>query len=206
MGSKHARLGRVLASARTRAALSLGVVLAVGSTGTFAYWTDDVTVSGTNFTAGKLDLQVNNSDTLPAYTTLPLDKMVPGNSVAATLLIRNNGNVPLKYTAAVNASNLDNRDLSGSLIVKVTADTTTTGSAPAVRCQGVALPGSGSSVNGSLIPTGRLLAPGAPELQPAPDSTETLCVQVTLATNAPSILQGATAKVGFTFTGTSELS
>ena len=100
MSSKHARLGRCLASARTRAALSLGVVLAVGSTGTFAYWTDDVTVSGTTFTAGTLDLQVNDLNTVAAYTSLNLTTMVPGNSMAGTLVIKNNGNVPLKYTGA----------------------------------------------------------------------------------------------------------
>ena len=53
--------GRMLASARTRAALSLGVVLAVGATGTFAYWTDAVPITGASFTAGTIDLQTQRS-------------------------------------------------------------------------------------------------------------------------------------------------
>ena len=44
-----------------------GSSLAVGATGTFAYWTDDVTITGTTFTAGTLDLQVNDAE--PSYAT-----------------------------------------------------------------------------------------------------------------------------------------
>jgi predicted ribosomally synthesized peptide with SipW-like signal peptide len=196
MSSKQVRLGRFLASARTRAALSLGVVLAVGSTGTFAYWTDDVTVSGTTFTAGTLDLQVNNLNTVTAYTALNLTTMVPGNSMAGTLVIKNNGNVPLKYTAAAAANNTDTKNLAGSLAARVTSGAVT-GSSPTLTCTGTAITGSGSTVNGSLISTGRQLAPGA---------TETICVEVTLPANAPSSLQGAKTDVTFTFTGTSDLS
>jgi predicted ribosomally synthesized peptide with SipW-like signal peptide len=197
MSSKHARLGRFLASARTRAALSLGLVLAVGSTGTFAYWTDDVTVTGTTFTAGTLDLQVNNLNSVAAYTALNLDKMVPGNSMAGTLVIKNNGNVPLKYTAAAVGVNADSaKNLAGSLTAKVTTGGTT-GSSPTITCTGTTIAGSGTTVNGSLISTGRQLAPGA---------TETICVEVTLPANAPNSLQGAKTDVTFTFTGTSDLS
>ncbi len=42
----------------------------VGATGTFAFWTDDVTITGTSFTAGTLDLKVNNSD---SYATTTFD-------------------------------------------------------------------------------------------------------------------------------------
>jgi predicted ribosomally synthesized peptide with SipW-like signal peptide len=197
MSNKHARLGRFLASARTRAALSLGLVLVVGSTGTFAYWTDDVTVKGTTFTAGTLDLQVNDLNSVAAYTALNLDKMVPGNSMAGTLVIKNNGNVPLKYTAAAVAVNADStKNLGGSLTAKVTSGGTT-GSSPMITCTGATVAGSGTTVNGSLISTGRQLAPGA---------TETICVEVTLPANASNSLQGARTDVTFTFTGTSDLS
>ena len=93
MSSKRAGAFRLLTSARTRAALSLGVVLAVGATGTFAYWTDSATIDGTTFTAGTIDLQVNGANS-PTYTTLNLATMIPGNSMAGTLVVRNNGNVP----------------------------------------------------------------------------------------------------------------
>src|SRR5918995_1169412 len=121
MTSKSSSFARVLTSARTRAALSLGVVLAVGSTGTFAYWTDDVKVSGTTFTAGTLDLQVNDLNAVTAYTSLNLTTMVPGNSMAGTLVIKNNGNVPLTYTGATVATNTDGKNLANNLTVRVTS-------------------------------------------------------------------------------------
>ena len=197
MSSKLTSARRALTSARTRAALSLGVVLAVGATGTFAYWTDSVSVTGTTFTAGSIDLQVNGLNTVTAYTTLNLATMVPGNSMAGTLVVKNNGASPMKYTAAAAATNLDNKNLRSSLIAKVTADTAATGTSPAMTCAGAALAASGTTVTGGLINTGRQLAPGA---------TETICVQVTLDPAAPSALQNATTDVTFTFTGTSDLS
>ena len=61
-------VGRALRSARVRAALSLGVVATVGATGTFAYWTDSVTIAGATFTAASIDLQVNGSNTVTGDT------------------------------------------------------------------------------------------------------------------------------------------
>ncbi len=84
---------------RIRALLSLGVALGIGAVGTFAYWTDDVVISGSTFTSGTLDLQVNGENSIPAYTSLNMSNMVPGNSIAAVLTVKNNGTAPLKYTA-----------------------------------------------------------------------------------------------------------
>ncbi len=80
--SKH--LGRKPGqrSQKLRALLGLGVLLGVGATGTFAFWTDDVTITGTTFTSGTIDLQVNTFDSIPAYTTLACRAMVPGNTSA----------------------------------------------------------------------------------------------------------------------------
>jgi predicted ribosomally synthesized peptide with SipW-like signal peptide len=197
MSSKRAGALRLLTSARTRAALSLGVVLAVGATGTFAYWTDSATIDGTTFTAGTIDLQVNGANP-PAYTTLNLATMIPGNSMAGTLVVRNNGNVPLKYTATSTSAPAV---LSGALVVKVTGDANTTGTAPSMTCGGAALAGAATALGGAtaapLLATGRKLLPG---------DSETICLQVTLPANADPSLQGKTSAVSFTFTGTSDLS
>lgn len=197
MTSKRAGVLRLLTSARTRAALSLGVVLAVGATGTFAYWTDSATIDGTTFTAGTIDLQVNGANP-PAYTTLNLDTMVPGNSMAGTLVVRNNGNVPLKYTATSSSAPAV---LSGALVVKVTGDLNTSGASPSKTCGGTALAGAATTLGGvtaaPLLATGRQLQPGV---------SETICIQVTLPTNADPSLQGKTSAVSFMFTGSSDLS
>lgn len=187
----------VLRSARLRAVLGLGIVAVLGTTGTFAFWTDDVVISGTTFTAGTIDLQVNGSNAITGYTTLNLVTMVPGNTVAGVLTIRNNGTAPLKYTAVTTATNTDTKNLRGSLEVKVTGDAAVTGSSPTATCNGSALAGTATTLNGALITTGRLLAAGA---------TETICVQVKLADAAASALQGATTDVVLTFTGTSDVS
>ena len=155
---------RWLSSVRVRALLSLGVALGIGAVGTFAYWTDDVVISGTSFTAGTLDLQVNGSDPLTAYTTLNITNGVPGNSNAGVLTIRNNGLAPLKYTATAAATD-DGKNLRGSLIVKVTAATSVSGASPAVTCAGTAIAGFATSftAGSSFLTPGRLLAPGTEE-------------------------------------------
>ncbi|KQW43037.1 hypothetical protein ASC77_22345 [Nocardioides sp. Root1257] len=173
------------------------MVLSVGATGTFAYWTDSATVSGTTLTAGTIDLKTNGSDNVTGYTTLNLSAMVPGNSTAAVLTIANSGTAPLKYTASGTATNADGKDLRSALVVKVTGDATTSGTTPTVTCPGTAIAGSGTSLNGALLPTGRLVAAGA---------SEKVCVQVTLPAAAATALQGATTSVVLTFTGTSDLS
>lgn len=196
MSRKLAGALRHLASVRARAALSLGVVLAVGSTGTFAYWTDDVTVRGTSFTAGTLDLQVNDLNTVTAYTTLNLTTMVPGNSMAGTLVIRNNGNVPLKYTGATAATNTDGKNLAGNLTARVTLGAVS-GTSPAMTCGGTLVAGGGTTTIATLT---------TPKRELAPNTTETICVEVTLPAGAPSTVQAGKTDVTFTFTGTSDLS
>lgn len=166
-------------------------------TGTFAYWTEAVTVSGAAFTAGAIDLKANNLDTVTGYTSMNLSTMVPGNSMAGVLTIKNTGTAPLKYTAATTATNTDGKNLMGNLIVKVTGATSVTGSSPTMTCGGTTITGSQTTLNGSLISTARLLAAGA---------SETVCVQVSLPAAASSTLQGATTNVVFTFNATSDLS
>jgi predicted ribosomally synthesized peptide with SipW-like signal peptide len=195
--AEHRRARRRPAlSQRVQALLALGVLALPASVGTFAFWTDDVVITGATFSTGTLDLRVNGLDTVTGYTTMNLTTMVPGNSTAGVLTVRNNGSAPLKYTAVTAATNADAKNLRGALVVKVTGDTTVTGSAPSATCAGTALSGTTTVLNGGLVTTGRLLA-GATE--------EKLCVQVTLPSGAASSLQGATTDVTFTFTGTSDL-
>jgi predicted ribosomally synthesized peptide with SipW-like signal peptide len=198
MSSKHARLGRFLASARTRAALSLGVVLAVGSTGTLAYWTDNATVDGITFTAGTIDLQVDEADSIPDYAKLDLSNMVPGNSMAASLKIKNNGTAPLKYTATSSATPAV---LSGALDVKVTSAGAPTGTAPNMSCAGDHLTWAQTTLGGPLLARNP-----SPNSQLQAGATDTVCIQVTLPSGANTILQGATSTVSLTFTGTSDVS
>lgn len=198
--SSH-RVSRRVRSGRVRAVLALGVALGVGATGTLAAWTDDVAISGTTFSSGTLDLRVNDADTVTAYTTLNLANMVPGESVAAVLTVKNQGTAALKWTATKSTANtVSGKDLASSLDVKITSAATVTGSGRALTCGGTAIASTATSMaTGStvLVPTGRQLAGGA---------SEPICVQVTLNAGASTTLQGAGVTAAFTFTGTSDLS
>lgn len=187
-GARHRR------SVRARAALGLGAVLMVAVNGTYALWSDTVPVSGVTISSGTLDLKVNTLDAVPAYTDLNLSGMVPGNTVAGILTVRNAGTIPLTYYATAAATNADGKGLGAALVVKVTGDSTVTGTAPARTCAGTALATTGTVFAGNLVgapATQRALAAGA---------SETLCVQATLPTTAASSLQGATTTVSLTFT------
>lgn len=184
---------RELFSVRLRAVLALCVVLCVGVTGSFAYWSDSVTVAGTTFTSGTIDLKVDGQDAVTGYTALKITNMVPGNSTAGVLTVRNDGTAPFTYSLAAAGTNTDSKDLIGALTAKVTGDTSTTGAAPAVKCGGTALANTGTTLGANLIssPSPRLLAPKTEEI---------ICIQATLPTNASTTLQGATTDVTFTFT------
>ena len=180
-------------SVRARAALGLGAVLLVGVNGTYALWSDTVPVSGVTISAGLLDLKVNTLDSVPTYTDLSLSGMVPGNTVAGVLTVRNAGTIPLTYYATAAATNADGKGLGAALVVKVTADAAVTGSAPARTCAGATLAQTGTTFAGNLVgvpATQRSLAAGA---------SETLCIQATLPTTAASSLQGATTNVSLAF-------
>lgn len=178
-----------------RALLSLGMVVGLGATGTYAYWTDQVQITGTTITAGTIDLKVENQDTVTGYSAMNITNMVPGNSVAGVLTVKNAGTAPLKYYVDALASP-DLKGLGAALAVRVT-DGAVTGSLPSRTCTGNVLAsatGFGSNMLGSAA-SGRLLA--------ANGGSETICIEATLPANASSSLQGATTDVKFTFTGTS---
>jgi len=178
--------------------LSLGVALGFGTVGTYAHWTDTVSVTGTSFTAGVLDLLVNgDADDSVSFTQMNVSNLVPGSTAAGVLTVKNVDSAPLKYDVSSSASNTDGKNLVSYLTVKVTGAATINGTAPAATCGGVALPGTGTTFSSPLVSTRRLLAPGA---------SEYLCIQATLSATAPSAVQGGTTTVTLTFNATSDLS
>lgn len=184
------RSGRWWSSVQIRAVLSLGLVLGVGSAGTFAYWTDEATVTGLTITAGTLDLELqDDADDSVTFTSLNISTMIPGQSVAGMLKVENVGNVGFTYTAATSVSN---STLASALDLKVT-DGTVSGSSPSATCSGSQLSGTGSKLDQALVSTGRSLAASA---------SENLCIQVSMPSGASSSLQGLTTNVTYTFTAT----
>lgn len=197
--SKHVSEARKhrFAGPRVRAALGLGVVLSAGTLATHAFWTDAVSVTGASFSTGTIDLKVNGVDANADFSTITMTGMVPGSTTAGVLTVKNAGTAALKYTATSASTNADGKNLAAALVVKVTADTAVTTSGANKACAGTALTGTGTTLSGSLVSTGRLLAAG---------DSEKLCVQVSLPATAASALQGATTSATLTFNGTSDLS
>lgn len=174
---------------RALIAAALAIAALAGITGTYAYWTDHVEVSGVDLQAGTIDLKVNGADTLTTFTAMNITNMVPGNSVAGVLTVSNAGTFPLTYYVDASATS----DLGAALVATVTGAASVTGSAPAATCGGATLSPSGTTFATSLVGSSgspRTLAVGA---------SETLCFQATLPLDADSSLQGMTSALTFTF-------
>jgi predicted ribosomally synthesized peptide with SipW-like signal peptide len=193
-------------SVRARAVLALGVVGVVGITGTFAYWTDDVTITGTTLTSGTLDLRVNNADSY-ATTTLGMTAMVPGSTSAEVLTVRNNGTAPLKYSVTGGLTGTNAVDYStaaaNGLLLTIVLNGAKSGTGSASTCTG----GTALVTNQALTATTTTsILTRRPTAAIAPADTEILCFQIKLADGAPTTLQGKTATASFTATGTSDVS
>lgn len=174
--------------------LVAAAVLGMGSTGTYAYWSDQVTVEGTQITSGTLDLMVDDQDSITATVKLDLVTAVPGNSTAAVFTVRNSGTAPLEYHLDAAATNVDGKGLGAALQVRVT-DGAVTGVAPAQTCGGTEI----------AVRTGfaaDLVAPAAARPLAA-GAGEPLCIEATLPLTAHTSLQGATTDVSLTFVGSS---
>jgi predicted ribosomally synthesized peptide with SipW-like signal peptide len=185
---------RRLDSRLVRGVLSLGLVLGVGATGTYALWTDAVPITGTTISSGTIDLTVNGSDTTVSFTSMNITTMVPGNSVAGVLTVRNGGTAPLRYYVDAAASSA----LGPALTIKVTNDSAVTGTAPSATCAGTSI----ATPTFSNTTANFLGSSASPRLLNVGQS-ETLCIQATLPTNATSTLQGLTSNIGFNVNGTS---
>lgn len=192
-------------SVRVRAVLCLGLLAGLTAVGSYAYWTDDVTISGTTFSAGTLDLQVNSSD---AYSTTTLGMsgtpMVPGNTSAEVLTVKNNGNVPLSYTLVGGLSGSDAAAYSGSAVLRLTvvAGGTRSGSGNGATCVG------GTAIYGPTALTNVTTTPiiGTRRGPVSVAGTEALCFQITFDAAAASSFQGKSTAATFVATGTSDIS
>lgn len=193
--------GRVLRSTRVRALLSLGIVFGFGATGTLAYWTDTSTVTGATFTAGTLDLQLNDhqgtlADPAGFTTTLGMTDMVPGSSVAAMLPVQNKSSgANLTYTMTGGASGT----LGAALHLQLFSGGTASNTAGVGTCNGTQI---GTDITLTNTNTTPIISTGRGPLA-ASTGVENLCFRVELPTTADTSLQSATSAATFIFTATS---
>ncbi len=182
---------------RIRAVLALGMVLGLGTVGTAASWTDAASITGTSFTSGTLDLQVNDLNAVTS-ATLTMANMVPAATSAQVFQVKNAATAPFTYTISGELGGAEAGMFTNSLLLSISANATRTGTGNTSVCTGgtalvsnVALTPTTSTVTTAQGP----LAVGAPGVP--------LCFQMTFLSTAPSSLQGKTSTATFTVTATS---
>jgi len=71
----------------------IGFVGVIAAGATSAYFSDTETSTGNTFTAGTLNLQVNDADNWSASTPVTLSAMKPGDTTDTTLKLSNTGSI-----------------------------------------------------------------------------------------------------------------
>ncbi|MET0930696.1 MAG: SipW-dependent-type signal peptide-containing protein [Aeromicrobium sp.] len=190
-----------------RALLSLGIVLGLGATGTLAYFTDEATMTTGAFTSGKLDLTLDQagagSTTIGqggtfVKTALGITAMIPGESVAADVSVKNNAGVAFTYKASAKLDAgstfpTSSPKLTFAVYPGTASNTGTQGAGNrAGACTGTALFAAAglTTTAQDVISTARSLAT---------DASESICVRVALASDADNTYQDRTATATFVF-------
>jgi predicted ribosomally synthesized peptide with SipW-like signal peptide len=184
-----------------RAVLALGALLGLGSVGTAARWTDAVPVTGTSFSSGTIDLQINDANAVTS-ATLSMADMSPGVTSAEVFRVKNAGSVPFTYTVTGGLGGTDAAAYAaaGALRLSISAGATRSGTGNAATCTG----GTALVTDVPLTTTtGTTLVGTAQGPVAAGTAGAPLCFQVAFASTAPSSLQGKTATAAFSVTATS---
>jgi predicted ribosomally synthesized peptide with SipW-like signal peptide len=192
-------------SLRARIAVVLGIVLALGAAPAWAYWQSQQSVPSSSFTLGRLDLRLNAQDGTVAVSGLSsVATMYPGDSVAGIVTVTNAGTVPLSYWATISGSNADGKGMADNLDVAVARGGTVVGTAPKQTCSGgtkpAGVPAKASTATSPPITLAYGSAAAAREVL-QPNTSEQLCVQLTLDVATPGSVQGATTTVTITANG-----
>jgi len=178
------RRRRLLLLATLLAGLLVGSIITVG--GSLALFTNTPTLGGNGFTTGSVILGLN-----PATALLTAAAMVPGDTVAGSLVVSNTGTAQLRYAMTSASTNADGLGLMNQISLTVK----TLGTSCAV-------------FDGTSLYTGALSAAffGNPaQGQQAGDrvlnagASETLCFQANLPAATGNGFQGATTTTTFTF-------
>lgn len=202
---RPSHLWAMITSVPLRAALCLGMLLGFGAIGTVAYWSDSATVAGGSFSAGSLDLQVGatTADQLAGqggtwnYTALTLFDMIPGESVARSLTIKNTGTTALTYNGVISTTSATLGTNLQATIVKDGA-VSNSGSQAAGNRAGVCGTGTTWQTNLPLSTTTQPVTTATVTLQPG--ATTTLCVKIGLGSATPGTFQTKSTSVTMLFT------
>lgn len=170
---------------RTRAVLSLGMILGLGAVGTMAAWSDTATATTGMFSTSSIQMKVDGKRPTSSFTKLNKTSMLPGNSTAGDIKVENTGTIDYKW--AVSASGSGSSELVGKLTVSLHESGVNNGS----TCTGPLIGTAQSLSTSPTLVSGRALAAGA---------SDTVCIQVKVASDAGKDQQFKIADLGFNFT------
>lgn len=195
---------------RGRAVLSLAVVafLATGMSvqGTFASWTDSATMTTGPFASGTLDIMINGQLAGPGTTNNPgttanagftLPNMSPGESVATSFPVRNNGTTGLKYNVAGTATG--GLAVAGGMQYAVYFGVTATNTGTEANANRVGACGGTTPTDANGVTLTGTSASLAADRTLAANTQETACVVVRLNSTAGNALQGQTTSASLVF-------
>lgn len=208
---------RTLSSVRARLVMSLGVLVGFGAVGTSAFWTDTAIIEIAPIQSGTLDLQLGPNPDPQAepgsfvlagpggtftFTVVQLADVLPSESVALNLEIKNGGTAPLEFTGQAWSTNNNLFSGTDGLLVSTTLDGNATNT---VDAAGYRMAGCGAGTTWwdehPISTTPRPLTPGDPPgaISLQPDEVRTVCMLVELPASAPNALQRETTTLEATF-------
>jgi hypothetical protein len=178
------RRRRLILLATLTTSLFISSIIAVG--GSLAMFTSTPTLAGNAFTTGTVVLGLN-----PASALLTSANMMPGDSVAGSLVVSNTGTAQLRYAMTSASTNADGK----SLMTQISLTVKTLGTSCAAF-DGTSLFSGALNVAAFGNPTQGANA-GDRTLNAA--ATETLCFQANLPLASGNAFQGAATTTTFTF-------
>ncbi|WP_164877634.1 SipW-dependent-type signal peptide-containing protein [Prescottella agglutinans] len=182
-----ARMRKALGGGRVRAALSLGIVLGLGSVGTLAAWSDTATATSNVFKTGVVDLKLGQDPGADNYTFSAFSgsSLLPGSSVQAPLDVRNKGDMAFNYSMTAKATG--NTTVAGQITLTVFGN----GSCSGTAIKSVTMSTSDQAMITDKGPVGAL------------SGFDTICVKATAGDSLYKAMQSQSINVVFTFTATS---
>ena len=174
----------------------IGTAAAVAGLGTYGTFTDSTTPISTQLTSGTVSIDLAQpSAPIPATTT----GLLPGDSIARTVTLSNDGNSPLSTVAlgvnATTASILISDTVNGLqlAVASCSAPWTQATPAPTYTCTGTTQAlGTGAAVGTRTLDAPAVLTPGG---------AEHLLLTLSLPTTADNTFQAKTATLALTFSG-----
>lgn len=170
---------------RTRAVLSLGMVLGLGAVGTMAAWSDSATATTGMFSTAAIQMKIDGQRPTASFTQLTESSMMRGQSTAGELSVENTGTIDFQW--AVSASSTGSTALLDKLKVSLHETAANDGS----TCGGPIIGQQHVLSSNPNLASGRDLTAG---------TSVPVCIQVTVDANAGKDVRFKIADIGFNFT------